>query len=184
MQRYPITGRSLAAAGLVFALAASSQAGAKVFLSQEEALALAFGSAAPERRTAFLTEEQAGQAAEAAGSPLASRVVVYYVGGPDPNQPSAAFFDTHLVRTLPETVMILVDAGGRVRRVEILSFEEPADYMPARRWLDQFEDRPLSPEMETSRGIRAVSGATLSSKAITAAVRRALGLHALLVATP
>jgi hypothetical protein len=154
---------------------------AKVFLSQAEALALAFGDAArAERRTAYLTDGQVERIRDSAGSEPTSRVVVYYVGGGDPERPVTAFFDTHLVRTLPETVMIVVDAGGEVRRVDILSFDEPEDYLPGRRWLDQFDGRVLDDELSTRRGIRAVTGATLSSRAITGTVRRALALHATL----
>lgn len=171
------------AAAIAVAAAAWAPAAAKVLLTQEEALKLAFGEAAAERKTAYLTDEQAASVRAAAGSDLPSRVVVYYAGG-DPARPVSAYFDTHLVRTLPETVMIVVEGPGKVRRVDILSFDEPVDYLPSPRWLAQFEGKPLSPDVETSRGIRAVAGATLSSKAITAAVRRALALHALLDAPP
>jgi len=170
------------AAAMAVAAAAWAPAPAKVLLSQEEALKLAFAGAPAERRTAYLTDDEAARAAAAAGSELPSRVVVYYTGGADPNAPELAFFDTHLVRTLPETVMIVVEASGKVRRVDILSFDEPVDYLPSPRWLEQFAGRPLSDDVETGRGIRAVTGATLSSKAITAAVRRALALHSILPA--
>jgi hypothetical protein len=155
----------------------------KVFMTQEEALEAALGSSsARERRTAYLTEEQAGRIEALAGTAPTTRIVVSYTGGPDPNHPLTAYFDTHFVRTLPESIMVVVGASGKAARVEILSFDEPEDYLPKRRWLDQFDDRPLGDELSLRGGIRAVTGATLSSRSITDAVRRVLATHAVLAA--
>ena len=156
---------------------------AKVFLTQEEALKLAFPEpASPERRTAYLTADQAERIREAAGTTPPARVVVYYAGGADPNRPITAWFETHVVRTLEETVMIVVGPEGKASRVDILSFDEPEDYLPKRRWLDQFTGRPLDDDLSTKGVIRAVTGATLSSRAITEAVRRALATRAVVMA--
>jgi hypothetical protein len=171
----------LAAACLAAGGTATRPALAKVYLSQEQALALAFGDASrAERRTAFLTDEQAAGIRERAGSEPGSRVVVYYEAKDEEALQITAYFDTHLVRTLPETVMVVVGPDSRVVRVDLLSFDEPEDYLPKRRWLDQFNGRPLDEELSTSRSIRAVTGATISSRVITATVRRVLALHAVL----
>lgn len=185
--RRPVSGLGrLAVAALLVVSMASVPAAAKVLLSQDEALGLAFpGDSAKERRTAYLTDDQVSRIRALGGSEPASRVVVYYVGAADANRPAAAaYFDTHLVRTLPETIMVVVDPDSKVRRVDILSFEEPEEYLPRPRFIEQFTGRPLDDEMSTSRGIRAVTGATLSSRAITAAVRRILAIHAVLAPAP
>lgn len=164
----------------VLALAAT-HAHSKVYMTQEEALALAFGNAdRAQRKTVYLTDAQAEAIEERAGTEPATRVVVYYQGEASGGGRRTAYFDTHLVRTLPETVMIVVGDGARVIRVDILSFDEPEDYLPSRRWLDQFSGKPLDDELSTRRSIRAVTGATLSSRAVTATVRRALATHAVL----
>jgi hypothetical protein len=183
----PVPGNRLRRAALLAAVclaaggAATSPALAKVYLSQEQALDLAFGDASrAERRTAYLTDEQAAGILERAGSEPGSRVVVYYEAKNEEAPQVTAYFDTHLVRTLPETVMVVVGPDSRVARVDLLSFDEPEDYLPKRRWLDQFNGRPLDDELSTSRSIRAVTGATISSRVITATVRRVLALHAVL----
>lgn len=168
---------------VVVALSAAP-AHARVLLTQEQALALAFGEPGRARRqTAYLTEAQAEAVEKRAGTPPASRVVVYYEGETAAGAARTAYFDTHMVRTLPETVMVVV-GDGKVVRVDILSFDEPEDYLPSRRWLEQFDGRPLDDEMSTRRAIRAVTGATLSSRAVTATVRRALATHQVLHETP
>jgi hypothetical protein len=88
-----------------------------------------------------------------------------------------AYFDTHRVRTLDETLMVVVDPSGRAARIEILACDEPPEYLPKKGWLAQFLGRALDPELSVKRGIRGITGATLSSQAATDAVRRVLAIH-------
>lgn len=157
-------------------------AASRVLLTQDKALAEAFPGSQVERRTAFLTDAQAKSVAELAGSPGGSAVIAYYVATKDGKPSGTAFFDTHLVRTLPETLMIVVDPRGAVVKVEVLSFDEPPEYLPKPKWFELFGSRKLDRELAAGRGVPVVTGATLTSRAAAAAVRRALALHAVLVA--
>jgi hypothetical protein len=157
-------------------------AGAKVFLTQAEALRLVFGETAPEKRTIYLTEEQAARVRDLSGTEDPRRVIVAYASRDLSGRAATAYFDTHLVRTLPQTIMVVAGPDGRAARVEILSFDEPEDYLPKRRWIDQFHDRALGEDLSLKGSIRAIAGATLSSKATTDAVRRLLAIHAVTAA--
>jgi hypothetical protein len=163
---------------------ATGQSGARVYLTVQQALDSAFPKPATvERKTLYLDEGQARRAAEASGGPVEARVVPYYVGESAGRVVGYAYFDTHLVRTLPETVLVLVAPGGTLQRIEILSFDEPEDYLPSTRWLQQFPGRSVQ-DLGARRGIRTLTGATLSSRAVTQAARRVLALHRLFVAPP
>jgi hypothetical protein len=153
---------------------------AKVLLSVDEALALAFPDAEIERRTVYLTAGQRDEAAGLAGVPLATDIVHPYLARRDGEVVGTAFFDTHLVRTLAATVMVAVDAGGKVLRVETIAFDEPPDYLPRGEWFRQFDGHRLDPELELRRAIRPVTGATLTARSTTDAVRRALALERVL----
>ena len=148
-------------------------------MTQKDALAVAFPGAAPERRTAFLTAAQARSVEEAARAKLESKVWTYYVAGS-----TTAYFESHLVRTMNETVMIVVDGNGAVRFVEILSFIEPDEYLASKRWLGQFPGRKLDDDLALRRGLRNISGASLTAEAVTRSVRRALAVHQVLNAKP
>jgi len=166
------------------ALMVAAPASARVYLTTQQALDAVFPPpASVERRTLYLDEAQTRRAAETAGAPVETRVVPYYVGSRDGRVIGYAYFDTHLVRTLPETILVLVGPAGDVNRIEILSFDEPEDYLPGGRWLRQFPGRTLA-NLSGREGIRAISGATLSSRAVTEATRRILALHRLYVAAP
>jgi len=163
--------------------AAAVTASARVLLTQEEALERSFPAPQTnERRTLFLSAAQAEQVVALAGRPLERSVVPYYVGMKDGAITGYAYFDTHLVRTLQETIMIRLTSDGRIAAIEILSFDEPEDYLPRERWLRQFDSRPLDDDLSLKGAIRGLTGATLSSRAVTTAARRILAIHTLFVA--
>ena len=76
--------------------------------------------------------------------------------------------------------MVTVDPAGRVGRVEVLAFDEPPDYLPRAAWYRQFDGKALDAELDLRRAIRPVTGATLTARATTAAVRRVLAIHQVL----
>lgn len=141
-------------------------------MTQQQALASAFPGGQATRQVHYLTPEQLKAARKESGLEFSDRMIVRYAG---PN--GFAYFDTHRVRTLPETVMVLVTPDGRIERVEILSFDEPPDYLPKERWMEQFEGRKLDEDLSMKRKIRPLSGASLSARAITNASRKVLALH-------
>ncbi len=164
--------------------APAGKAGAgRVFLRVDEALALAFPECEVERGTAYLTDAQRKRAEKLAGSKLASGIAHPYVALRDGEVVGTAFVDVHRVRTLRETLFVVVTPDGRVKRLEVLAFAEPLDYLPRGNWYGQFRGKVLDDDLNLDRGIRGVTGATLTARATTAAVRRSLALHAVL-ATP
>ena len=165
---------------LAAASALALPAAAKVFLTVDEALKLAFPGAQVERRTAYLKDAEVKRARDLAGVEVPSALLTYYAATKEGKPAGTAYFDRHRVRTLPETVMVVVDPHGKVARVEVLEFNEPEQYMPRGAWYGQFGGRGLDAELDLARGIRPVAGATLTARATTAAVRRVLALHQVL----
>lgn len=180
------TPRSALRCALAAALAAclaAAPTGAKVYLTAAEALGLAFPGCEVERGTVFLTEEQVRRAEDLAGVELLSKLVHPYEATCDGDPGGVAYFDTHRVRTLAETLLVVVSPAGTVERVEVLAFAEPEDYLPREAWYEQFLDRQLDPELSLKRAIRPVTGATLTTRATADAVRRVLALHQVVRAT-
>jgi Na+-translocating ferredoxin:NAD+ oxidoreductase RnfG subunit len=169
----------------VFALLAAAAAinplAARVYATQEEVLGRIFSPEQQvDRRTAFLTDVQVERVRSDFGADLDSQVVTFYVGTRPGGEKATAYFDTHRVRTLAETLLILVDARGQVIRVEVLSFLEPGDYLPRDKWFEQFEGRELEDSLSLKRDIHGITGATLSARAVTLAVRRVLAIDTVL----
>jgi hypothetical protein len=129
------------------------------------------------RQAIFLKPEQLHAARRESGLDFEDQMIVRYTGTANGRVVGYAYFDTHLVRTLPETVMIVVTPDGKVGRVDILSFSEPQDYLPKERWIDQFKGRKLDDDLSLKRSIRPISGASLSGRAIVNASRKILAIH-------
>jgi Na+-translocating ferredoxin:NAD+ oxidoreductase RnfG subunit len=152
-------------------------------LTQQEALRLAFPAPMQiERRTAYLDDAQIARAKQLAGRDVefGQRVVTYYAGVRDGKVTGIAYFDAHRVRTLPEVLMIVVGQTGEIQRIEVLKFNEPPEYRASQRWLDQFDHDTLGPDLSLKRGIVNMTGATLTSTAVTSAARRVLALDAVI----
>jgi len=153
---------------------------AQVLLTQEEALELAFPPPTEvERRSAFLDESQLERIRSLAGSEVSvdQSVVTHYVGTRGGRPVGAAYFDVHRVRTMREVVMVLVSPEGTVERVEVLRFAEPPEYMASEEWIAQLEGESLDPDLQLGRDIINMTGATLTSEALTRAARRVLAVH-------
>lgn len=153
---------------------------AKVYLTTQEALELAFGEAEVRRSTIYLTAPELKRAKKLAKVPVRSAIVYAYSAYRNGELIGMAYFDTHKVRTLGETLMVVIDPKQRVQRLELLSFNEPPDYVPPTRWYGQFLNKKLDDDLNLKRDIRGVTGATLSARATTQAVRRVLALHGVL----
>lgn len=168
-------------------VASASPVRAKLLLSQPQALQAAFGAGAEiERQPRFLTPPQVERARALAGPGVRveGALVTRYLGRRAGTLLGTAYFDTHRVRTLEETLMVVVAPDGTVSRVEVLTFGEPGEYLPKRAWYDQFGRRRLDRDLAVSRAIHGVTGATLSARAATEAVRRTLAIHQALEEPP
>ncbi len=168
------------ALSLGFLTWAGADVGAGVYKTQKQALAEAFPGGF-ERRTAFLTDAQVQEVEKRARAKVESKIITFYTGrDADGKTAGAAYFDTHIVRTTTETVLVLLNQDGAIRRVEILAFYEPEDYKVRQGWLDRLEEKDFDDEVVVGRDLVRVTGATLSVQALAATVRRVLALNAVL----
>jgi hypothetical protein len=174
----------LRAIALIALLSVSAEA--RVLMTQDQALASAFPRGARVvRQKFFLSALQLDAARRDSGVDFRDELIVRYAGYSGDRLLGYAYFDAHRVRTLPETVMVVVAPDGSIERVDILSFDEPTDYFPKRRWIDQLLHRKLDNDLSLTGAIRPISGASLTGRAIVAATRKVLALHRVLAgATP
>lgn len=149
----------------------------KVYMSRDKALSLAFPDADRiEKNTVFLSEGQVKEIEAAAKAKLDSKLYTFYVGKKGDSTLGYAALDTHLLRTQTETIMVVINPDGTVRQVEILAFFEPPDYMPGDRWINLFYNKALNNSLQVGRDIPNMTGATITSNAMTSAVRRIMAV--------
>ena len=161
---------------------ASGPAEGKVFESRKEAVASAFPDADRVAEQSFVLDDEQVRAVESlAHARLDSKLVTLYTGLKGEQVLGYALIEVHTVRTLPEAFLVVISPEGEIRSLRMLAFYEPPEYLPTARWLEQFHDEKLSPELLLQRKIHGIAGATLSARAVTGGVRRALALYEVLV---
>lgn len=180
--RLPLLRAALLAAALPALLGVAGEGRAAVYETREKALVRVFPPPARvERTTSFLTPEQKGAAEKAAEAPVESSVVTRYAGfGGAGAHLGTAYFDQHVVRTQPEVLMVVVGPDRSLRSVDVLAFAEPEDYLPREGWLKRLPGKKAEEGLFVGRALSHVTGATLTTRAIAAAVRRVLALDAVL----
>ncbi len=154
----------------------AGMASAKVFASQQQALAEAFPDAARiERKTILLRKDDIEAIEAITQQKEESRLLVVHTAY-DENDRVLGFahIDVHVVRTKPEAFMIVLTPEGQVRSVRILAFHEPLDYLPTGRWYAQFAGKTIEDRLRVGGDVHGVAGATLSARTAADGVRRML----------
>ena len=187
MRQRPAAGRDAArwvagACAVWLALAAGAASAQSGVVSREEALAAVFPGAALDTDRIFLTDGQVERIAALSRAEVPSKIYARYVATRGGEVVGRAYVDTHVVRTKRESLLVSLEADGRVRRIDVTAFLEPPEYLPSDPWRRQYYDKPLSDDLTLQRSIRPIAGATLTTGAVNAAVRRVLALDSVLEA--
>jgi len=149
----------------------------KVYLTLEQVTEKTHPGAERKARTLYLSEEQLQQVEEIAGTKISGRVIHTQQLLSGDKVLGTLYLDRHRVRTLPETLGILISPEGKVLSVDVLTFSEPELYKARENWLAQFTNTHTESFPRYKHNIDGISGATLTGRAVTDAVRRALALH-------
>lgn len=160
---------------LIVVVPASAHSGA--FFGKKDGLEEIFPKAEViESKPFFLRPEQAAEVKRLSGAEMKDRLVTVYIGKRAEEIIGYAFIETHLVRTMPETLLVRISPEGVVERLLLLAFYEPRDYLPSDTWLDQFRGERLDADLRVRRDIQGIGGATLTAHAVTRGVRKSAAL--------
>ena len=147
----------------------------------DQALEEAFPGAEIERVTCVLTVEQRKRVGKLGGQSEYPRKTTFaYVARKDGVVIGTAFFDSHVVRTKRETLMLTVAPDGALRGTRTIAFQEPPEYVAQDSFYDSLKGRRQGKELQLGRGLDGTTGATLTCRAVAEAARRVLGLHEVL----
>lgn len=156
----------------------SNHLSAQVFKTQEIALSESFAEADTVIRwTLFLNEGERQLLENLAKSKVNTRVISYYEGYKGGALLATAFFDAQIIRTKKAILQVVISPDGHVKKVDVLAFFEPQDYLPIEKWLALFIGKQRTVDLWPGQSIHAVSGATLTGRAFTEIVRRALAVN-------
>ena len=154
--------------------------GAFAQISREKALSVLYPGAQLRADRIFLTEAQMQAARQIGDVEIASSLIARYTALVGGQVVGRAYVDTHTVRTKNESLLIALDAAGRVKRIEVTAFQEPPEYQAPRAWYDQYNGKGLTDDLRLHRAIRPIAGASLTAKATNEATRRILAIDQIL----
>jgi hypothetical protein len=154
---------------------------AKVYYSKNEAMEIAFGKDATiENLALFPTDEETAKIEQLARVKLDSKMFTFYVGKQQDQTTAYAAIETRTVRTMPETLLVVLEPDGTLRGVTTLAFHEPPEYQAPDRWFAQLARKALS-ELSFSAGVQGVTGATLSTRSALDSVRKVLAVYQVMI---
>jgi hypothetical protein len=154
---------------------------AAVLETKEHALWTIFSNPTIIEKNFFLNEVQKEQMQKLSKAKLASPLILYSEIYENQKLAGYAFFDKHKVRTMPEMVMVALNAQGKIKNIRILTFSEPKDYLVPARWLALFEKKDLDESLWLKQDIPVVGGSTLSSWAVLKSARTALAFYKVVI---
>jgi hypothetical protein len=177
-------GFVLALCLFVLTLLAGTTAGAqeRVYITEDEVLADALaGADSVVQRTVRLEPEMAGELANELRMPILDSTYVFHEARVGGRPTRRVVVINALGQYQPITFAVTLGTGQRVERVEIMVYRESRGAEVRRgAFLKQFVGKAGDDRLEVGAGIRHISGATVSSRAVAGGVRLALRLQELL----
>lgn len=148
----------------------------RVHEQPEQALKAVFPGAEVKRKPVYLSKEEQSELSEESGVRLESRFYTFYEAKKNGKVVGYGTFYTDVVRTKEQTLFVAVDARHRVMDVRLISFFEPEEYHPPRRWLDILKGKGQSDAIRPGKDLPAMSGATLTARACADTTRMILAI--------
>jgi len=156
-----------AAAATLWAAGALAQAPARAGGGEPEALRAAFpGADRFASEDVLLTDEMAERLDRLARARVRERMVTFYTAFRGPDVLGYAVVQSHVVRTKRETLLVSFEPDGCVRRIAVLAFLEPPEYLPTERWLSQFAGKGTGDRVAVGDDIAPITGATLTARGV------------------
>ena len=114
----------------------------------------------------ILTDDLAARVERLARARVQERLVTFYAARKGDATVGWAVIHSHVVRTKRETFAIAFEPDGRIRKITVLSFLEPAEYKPSDRWLKQFEGKGPQDRLAVGDDLAPITGATLTARGV------------------
>lgn len=169
---------------MVVLVAPAQVLGAEVFLKEDDAPKTMFAAGdSSVRKTVALTAAELEKLSLAIGRKVELSKYSYFEVRVGAELLGRIFLLDVVGQSQPISFAIAVKPDGEVHDVQVLVYREAhGDEIRDRRFRRQFTGKKVRDSLVFGKDIEAVSGATISSRAATFAVKKALGLHEVVAA--
>ncbi|MCH9814737.1 MAG: FMN-binding protein [Epsilonproteobacteria bacterium] len=163
--------------GLLLVVAFATTLFAKGNISVEEILKTNFSSdLVIEKKSIILTKKEAQAIQQKARAKLNSKIVRLYNLKKENTLVGYGVLLKRRIRTKNAAVLYMIDNSKKLKSIEILSFSEPREYKPNKKWQAVFTGKSGKDMIISGKDIPTISGATMSARALSDAARIALAV--------
>jgi hypothetical protein len=139
---------------------------------------MAFGEdVVVEKKNILLKSAQAQKIQKAAQTKLPSKIVRIYSAKKGSDIVGYGVLISKKIRSKNGVVLYHISKDSKLLSMEVISFNEPLEYVPTKNWTKQFENIDTNHMLYVSKNIPTISGATLSANAITDGSRIAFAVY-------
>lgn len=154
----------------------SSYAWSVSYMTEEEALRWALPDAddiKPQRHILDLERKRVLE--KQAGWQLKDNAFTFYEGQRQGKVVGYAFLDDEIGKHQPITFVVALTSDGKIRDVDVVIYRESVgEGIKGRHFLDQFRGKDVSSRLRLGDDVDSITGATLSARASTRVVKKAL----------
>ncbi|MEE9615164.1 MAG: FMN-binding protein [Thermodesulfobacteriota bacterium] len=164
---------------LAFFLAAAAPdaaaAAVREYATEQEVLERAFPGAEIEKKRLKISPGERERIEELIKGKYFKKSISFHIARKEGRTLGYATVPNEVGKTRRITFMVVMDRDGKVKSVDILVFRESHGYeIENPRWRKQFEGKTIEDPIRPRRDIKNISGATLSVRAVTRGVKKAL----------
>ncbi len=152
--------------------------GANVIASPLEVMSKNFevGATVTENNV-LLTQAQAANIEENSKTKLESKIIRVFKAAKNNKILGFGVLVNKKIRSKNGVVLYIISPDSVLKSVEIVAFNEPAEYIPSKKWISQFNEIKSAKIDEASKNIPTITGATLSAKSIIDGSRVAFAVY-------
>lgn len=81
------------------------------------------------------------------------------------------------IRSKNGVVLYFISSESILKGIEVIAFNEPMEYVPSKKWISQFENVKTQTQLNLSKDIPTITGATLSAKSFVDGSRVAFAFY-------
>ncbi len=151
---------------------------AAVLITPDKAMAQVFGNGVSiNKKSLLLSTSEYNQVTQKAKVKLTTKLYRAFEVHKGKERVGYAVVLNERVRTNNAAILYMMDVDGVIKGIEVITFNEPPEYIPSNIWMEQFKGKSAKDELHIGKDIPTITGATLSVRNITEGSRVALALY-------
>ncbi len=150
---------------------------AKVLITPYEAIYNTYGKDVKiTKKNILLKSTQAKEISAQAKMKLKTKIYRTFKIEKDAKTIAYGIVTLNKMRTKDAAVLFIIDTNGEVQGIETITFNEPPEFAPSKKWQSQFVHKTKNDTLRVGKDLPTITGATLSARGYSDGARLALAV--------